>query len=81
MELIDQTPSNTNTPSDNQAKETRKTFRHASTADVRALLSDLSKRPLSQREFLCKLLKRAAAQAATTDSAVLPAETHPTSTS
>ncbi|HKE06841.1 MAG TPA: hypothetical protein VKB48_03375 [Candidatus Acidoferrum sp.] len=53
-----------------------------STKEVRALLSDLSLRPLSQRAFLCRLLKSAAAgHAAAKDSAVYPADTHHTSTS
>jgi hypothetical protein len=81
MVSTDESPSEKNPASINQAKQTRKNLRHASTADVRALLSDLRKRPLSQREFLRRLLKRAADQAATTDSAVQPAETHHTSTS
>ena len=80
MVAIDQTPGESST-SNKQEKQTKKTLRYTSTADVRTLLSDLSMRPLSQREFLCKLLKRAAARAATTDSAVLPAESHHTTTS
>ena len=40
------------------------------------MLSDLSLRPFSQREFLCRLLKRTAAQAATKDSVVGPVESH-----
>ena len=40
------------------------------------MLSDLSLRPLSQREFLCRLLKRVAVQAATKDSVVGPVESH-----
>lgn len=35
-------------------------FRHASTADVRAFLSELKTLPHSQRSLLCKLLRRAA---------------------
>lgn len=64
-----------------QTLEWKRPLRLASTKEVRALLSDLSLRPLSQREFLCRLLKRAAVHAATKDSDVDPADTHPTSTS
>lgn len=64
-----------------EAPESRKTIRMGSTKEIRALLSDLSLRPLSQREFLCRLLKRAAVHAARKDSAVIPADTHQTSTS
>ena len=65
-----------------QASDSRRTLRMTSTKEVRALLSDLSLRPLSQRAFLCRLLKSAAAgHAAAKDSAVYPADTHHTSTS
>jgi len=60
----------------------RRTFQMTSTKQVRAFLSDLSLRPLSQREFLCRLLKSAsAAHAAAKDSAAYLADTHHTSTS
>jgi hypothetical protein len=49
-----------------------------STADIRAFLTGLKMRPWTEREFLCRLLKRAAAQASTTGSAVHLAESpHP----
>lgn len=64
-----------------ESPEHKKTLRVASTKEVRALLSDLSLRPLSQREFFCRLLKRAAVHAASKDSAVDTAESHHTSTS
>jgi len=49
-----------------------------STAEIRAFLSSLKMRPWTEREFMCRLLKRAAAQASTTDSAVHLAESpHP----
>ena len=38
-------------------------FSHASTADVRAFLSELKTLPHSQRSLLCKLLRRAAMNA------------------
>ena len=38
-------------------------FRNASTADVRAYLSELRTLPRSQRRLLCRLLRRAAANA------------------
>jgi len=63
------------------AVETRKRLRTASTSDIRAFLCDLKMRPQSQRRLLCRLLRRAAAQARTTDSAVDPVEAHPTPTS
>ena len=65
-----------------QASDSSRTLRMTSTKEVRAFLSDLSLRSLSQREFLCRLLKSAAAlRAAAKDSAVCPADTHHTSTS
>ena len=45
-----------------------------SIAEIRAFLSSLKVLPSAEREFLCRLLKRAAAQASTTDSAVHLAE-------
>lgn len=80
MQAIDEQEGTTRIPSQ-PTSESRKSPRLVSTKEVRALLSDLSLRPLSQREFLCRLLKRAAVHAATKDSAVYPADTHPTSTS
>jgi len=38
-------------------------FRNASTAEVRAYLSELRTLPRSQRRLLCRLLRRAAASA------------------
>ena len=38
-------------------------FRNASTAEVRAYLSELKTLPRSQRRLLCRLLRRAAANA------------------
>ena len=38
-------------------------FRNASTAEVRAFLSELKTLPRSHRKLLCKLLRRAAANA------------------
>jgi hypothetical protein len=65
-----------------QAFDSSRTLRMTSTKEVRAFLSDLNLRPLSQREFLCRLLKSAAAvHAAAKDSAVYPADTHHKSTS
>ncbi len=62
------------------AVETTTSLRSASTADIRASLCDLKMRPESQRRLLCRLLRRAAAQASTTDSAVHPVEAHHIST-
>jgi len=45
-----------------------------SKTDIRGLLISLRVRPATEREFLCRLLKRAAQQASTTDSAVHLAE-------
>ena len=45
-----------------------------STAEIRAFLTSLKMRPVTEREFLCRLLKRAAARARTMDSAVHLAE-------
>ncbi len=55
-------------------------LRFATTSDIRAALSDLRMRPYSQRRLLCRLLRRAAAQANRTISVVPPVETHPTTT-
>lgn len=41
----------------------KKYLRNASTAEIRALLSELKTLPHSHRRLLCKLLKRAAANA------------------
>jgi len=61
--------------------EKNKCLSFASTDEVRTLLSDLSTRSTNQREFFYRLLKRAAAQAISTDSVVDPADAHHTSTS
>jgi len=76
MQASHEPQSNTNATSGTRTLELKRSFRLTSTADARAMLSDLSLRPLSQREFLCRLLKRAAAQAATKDSVVGPVESH-----
>ena len=52
-------------------------FRQASTAEVRAFLSELKTLPHSHRRVLCKLLRRAAAQGTGKISAVHLADTHP----
>jgi hypothetical protein len=56
----------------------RISFRKASTADIRALLSDLKTLPQGHRRLLCKLLRRAAAHAPRKVSVVRPADSHPT---
>ena len=83
MKVPDKSKSNRNSESKRQVieREDNKCLSFASTDEVRALLTDLSTRTPSQREFFYKLLKRAAAQATSTDSVVDPADTHPTSTS
>jgi hypothetical protein len=52
----------------------------ATATDIRAALLDLKLRPYSQRRLLCRLLRRAAAQANGTVSVVPPVESHPTTT-
>ena len=52
-------------------------FRNASTAEVRAFLSELKTLPHSQRRLLCKLLRRAAAFAPGKVSAVHLADPTP----
>jgi hypothetical protein len=56
--------------------EFKRNLRHASTSDIRAFLCDLKMRPQTQRRLLCRMLRRAAAQASTTDSAVHLVESH-----
>ena len=56
----------------------RKSLHNASTADIRAFLSELRTLPHSQRRLLCKLLRRAAAQTPGKVSVVQPADPHPT---
>ena len=56
----------------------RKSLSKASTADIRAFLSELKTLPHSQRKLLCKLLKRAAATAPRKVSVVRPAVSHQT---
>ena len=53
-------------------------LQNASTADIRAFLSELKTLPHSHRKLLCKLLKRAAATAPRKVSVVRPADAHPT---
>lgn len=76
MQVTDERESKNNQADTPETVKTRKSFRHSSTADVRAILSDLSARPLGQREFLCKLLKHAATKASRKDFVVQPADTH-----
>jgi hypothetical protein len=54
----------------------KRSLRYASTADIRAFLCDLKMRPQTQRRLLCRLLRRAAAHASTTNSVVHPVEAH-----
>ena len=56
-----------------QAEDTHP--RYPKTSEIRAFLSDLKMRPASHREFLCKLLRSAAANSASKVSAVTPSET------
>jgi hypothetical protein len=51
-------------------------FRHASTGNVNTLLSELKSLPNSHRRLLCRLLRRAAAQAPRMVSVVYLAVTH-----
>jgi hypothetical protein len=51
-------------------------FRNASTAEVRAFLSELKTLPRSHRKLLCKLLRRAAAAAPGKVSVVRPVDPH-----
>jgi hypothetical protein len=53
-------------------------FRKASTADIRAFLSELKTLPHSHRRLLCKLLRRAAAHAPRKVSVVRLADPHQT---
>jgi hypothetical protein len=55
----------------------KRNLRKASTADVRAFLSELKTLPHSHRRLLCKLLRRAAANAPGKVSVVHPADPHP----
>jgi len=82
MKVPDKAKSSTNSESKRPRRELGKTkcLSFASTDEVRALLSDLSTRSSSQREFFCRLLKRAASQAISKDSVVDPADSHHTST-
>jgi hypothetical protein len=52
-------------------------FRKASTAEVRAYLSELKMLPCSQRRLLCRLLRRAAALEISKVSVVPLADPHP----
>ena len=52
--------------------------RNATTEEIRAFLSDLKMRPRSQRQVLCRMIRRAAAYASPKDSEVNPAVTHHT---
>ncbi|HUL34250.1 MAG TPA: hypothetical protein VL128_10235 [Candidatus Eisenbacteria bacterium] len=52
--------------------------RFATSAEVRAALTQLTLRPHGQRMVLCRLLRRAAAQASATISVVHPAVSHHT---
>src|SRR5579859_2877105 len=52
-------------------------FRNASTGSVRAFLSELKTLPHSHRKLLCKLLRRAAANAPGKVSVVRLADPHP----
>jgi len=83
MKVPDKAKSRTNSENKRPRRELEKTecLSFASTDEVRALLSDLSTRSSSQREFFYTLLKRAAAQAISTDSVIDPADSHHTSTS
>ena len=54
----------------------KRNFRKATTAEVRAFLSDLKTLPHSHRRLLCRLLRRAAAQATGKVSVVHPADPH-----
>jgi hypothetical protein len=83
MKVPEKPKSSTNSESKRLRRELEKTrcLSFASTDEVRALLRDLSTRSPSQREFFYRLLKRAAAQAISTDSVVDPADPHQTSTS
>ena len=56
----------------------KRDLRKASTADIRAFLSELKTLPRSQRKLLCKLLKRAAATAPRKVSVVRLADPHQT---
>jgi len=56
----------------------KKSLRKASTADIRAFLSELKTLPHSQRRLLCKMLRRAAAHAPRKVSVVRLADPHQT---
>ena len=81
MQAPDKRKSRTNFEIERRKQEKDKCLSIASTEEAEALLSDLSTRSPSQREFFGKLLKRAAAQVISTESAADPADTHHTPTS
>ena len=72
-----QAQSRTQPPTARSGALARINLSQASTADVRAFLSELKTLPHSHRRVLCKLLRRAAAQGTGKVSAVHLADTHP----
>jgi len=80
MQVPDKPKTSTNSESELQRQEKDKCLSFASTEEATALLSELGTRSPSQREFLGKLLKRAATRATSTDSVVDHADSHHTST-
>jgi hypothetical protein len=56
----------------------KRSLRKASTADIRAFLSELKTLPHSHRKLLCKMLRRAAAHASRKASVVRLADPHQT---
>jgi len=70
-----------NSEIERQSQAREKCLSFASTEEAEALLTDLSTRSPSQREFFGKLLKRAASQVISADSEVDPADPHHTPTS
>jgi|GEM_PF-2869529 hypothetical protein len=63
---------------DNLPGSSKKRLPFATTAEIRAFLTDLKMRPYRQRQILCRMLRRAASQATTADSVVDPVVSHPT---
>ena len=59
-------------------KAPKRSLRKASTADIRAFLSELKTLPHSHRKLLCKMLRRAAAHAPRKVSVVRLADPHQT---
>ncbi len=77
--VIESTETERKKPAAKKTPAANRDARYPKTAEIRALLIELKLRPRSHREFICKLLKSAAAHSAGKVSAVRHAPpTHPT---